>query len=183
VYTSHRPPTNNTLHHLIIHHNAGSERLYLKISNGATCIDLKKIKNKKMRIPQGAIPGAIKISLILLWAVEGNAQNFLGCISQELPGPCFGGPTCESIPAHNYIYELSDGRGQCIGGPFTGDCVESIGLPADSGNFECTNGNVGATMWITPDQCLNLDVDGIHHFCCSPSLCPGIGCFASCQVS
>jgi hypothetical protein len=91
----------------------------------------------------------------------------LYCKDVKLPGPCWGS-TCTEIPAHNVIFGVQgSGNGTCYGGPFADSCAEMIGARHDGySNAECDKGSMSYDFWITPDQCMNLEYDGKHVYCC-----------------
>lgn len=109
--------------------------------------------------------------LAALFCVSNVAHGkFISCSSQS---SSVGGAwnTNWSVPGHIAQFDIGDGRGICImRDTVAGDCVEAIGTSDGSRSFTCDHGSVDATFWITNDQCLNIEVDGQHHYCCGETL-------------
>ncbi|KAI0628398.1 hypothetical protein C8Q77DRAFT_455944 [Trametes polyzona] len=85
------------------------------------------------------------------------------------------------IPTHNP--EFFDGSDTYIGGPFADDCGEMIGARADpTKNWSNGNGKtVSASFWITNDLCMNVEVNGVHHFCCPSKINQGSSDTTTCN--
>ncbi|KAJ5113471.1 hypothetical protein N7456_002005 [Penicillium angulare] len=93
----------------------------------------------------------------------------ISCTSQGIPFS--SGQFTSNIPAHIAQFDAGDGRGDCYGQEIVGDCVETINHSDGAQNFHCDNGkSVSATFWITQDQCMNIEVDGQHYWCCGETL-------------
>ncbi|GFF97633.1 hypothetical protein IFM53868_09254 [Aspergillus udagawae] len=116
-------------------------------------------------------PVATLTGLTALLALSNSALGrYISCSSQS---SSVGGAwnTNWNIPAHKAQFDVGDGRGRCImRDAVIGDCVETIGKSDGLRFFDCDNGSVYATFWITNDQCLNVEVDGHHHYCCGETL-------------
>ncbi|KAJ5281459.1 hypothetical protein N7478_006831 [Penicillium angulare] len=103
--------------------------------------------------------------------------GFISCTSQGIPFS--SGQYAGNIPAHIAQFDAGDGRGDYYGQELIGDCVEEINHSDGGQSFHCDNGEwISATFWITPDQCLNIEVDDNHYWCCGET--PNTGGDAGC---
>ncbi|KAI0628942.1 hypothetical protein C8Q77DRAFT_1237491 [Trametes polyzona] len=93
-----------------------------------------------------------------------HAAGFISCTTSHLAGGVGNIPI--HIPAYN------DGSTTYYGGPFASACPTMVGRPADD-TEDWLGGNGGetkkvrASFWITRDQCMNVLVNGVHHYCCT----------------
>lgn len=93
----------------------------------------------------------------------------IACTSQGIT--FVSGQFTSYVPGHVAEFDVGDGRGDCYGEEIIGDCVEAINTSDGPQNFHCANGeDVSATFWITKDQCLNIEVDNKHYYCCGETL-------------
>lgn len=109
-----------------------------------------------MRLSKASLAALASFMISTVTAQSG----IIACVSDVISGGSWG-----DLPVHNAEFTI-DGQ-TYIGGSFATDCGQMPGLSPDLyTNFEGNGVSVGATFWITSDLCLNIEVGGIHHWCC-----------------
>lgn len=130
-----------------------------------------------MTVSHFGLSATLTTMLSLSSLVLGTAS--ISCTSQGISFS--SGEFTSFIPGHIAQYDVGDGLGPCYGQEIVGDCVEAINTSDGPQSFHCDNGEwVSATFWITKDQCLNIEVDGQHHYRCGETLTTD--CAAGCSL-
>lgn len=104
--------------------------------------------------------------LILLNNIVIGDEGVIECVNGFMPGPCSGG-NCYQIPTHRVLLKIN---GQECNGPFMAtNCEQMIGKVHDGyKKFSCGK---KIDFWITDNQCMNIEYDGQHHYCCIFGAC------------
>ncbi|KAI0705300.1 hypothetical protein C8T65DRAFT_830584 [Cerioporus squamosus] len=76
----------------------------------------------------------------------------------------------KAVPVH--YPSISTPSTTYVGGPYNSHCGQIVGGGVDyTGNWESDTSPVtaiGASFWVTPDGCMNVEWDGVHSYCCPP---------------
>lgn len=111
-----------------------------------------------------------KSFITLLVAAQQVYGGAIACQSTLIAGPNSGEGVPAQIPAHKWIFNLDDNRGECFAELLADDCQELVGRRSENSNFSCDNGRGNGDFWITNDGCFNVEADGVHHYCCGAGI-------------